>query len=191
MVAAAKANHPELQRCMTYLGNRSLAPFTSSSQNPEANIQSSGPTRTPLTHPGNLPETIDGASPTWSSISRQSIRNFTDLKRISLPITKSEVFKSKRDEYNPWTVHGLILWNVKAQRPDELECKAGDQVLIGAYIGDEWVVAKHLNGFGLGLLPFPFLKATSLSTGEVLKDMKGLRELGIPTDKVWMECKLS
>jgi bud emergence protein 1 len=57
------------------------------------------------------------------------------------------------------TVYGLVAYDFKAERPDELEAKAGEAIIVVAQSNLEWIVAKPISRFGgPGLIPVSFVR---------------------------------
>ncbi|KAF2762981.1 hypothetical protein EJ05DRAFT_418972, partial [Pseudovirgaria hyperparasitica] len=83
-------------------------------------------------------------------------------------------------------LYGEVIYDFKAERPDELDAKAGEFIIVIAQSNPEWFVAKPITRLGgPGLIPVSFIQ---------LKDMKGnilgdpavaVQEAGIPRVEEW------
>lgn len=63
-------------------------------------------------------------------------------------------------------LYGVVQFDFKAERSDELEAKAGDPILIIAQSTKEWFVAKPIGRLGgPGLIPVDFIEIRDMATG--------------------------
>ena len=57
-------------------------------------------------------------------------------------------------------VYGVVQYDFNAERPDELEAKAGEAIVVIAQSNPEWFVAKPIGRLGgPGLIPVSFIGA--------------------------------
>ncbi|KAF7722876.1 bud emergence protein 1 [Apophysomyces ossiformis] len=64
-------------------------------------------------------------------------------------------------------LYGVVLYNFKAERSDELDAKAGEPIIVIAQSNFEWFVAKPIGRLGgPGLIPVSFVEVRDAITGE-------------------------
>lgn len=51
-------------------------------------------------------------------------------------------------EQQPQQYYGIVLYDFIAERPDELECKANEAIIVIAQSNKEWYVAKPIARLG-------------------------------------------
>jgi tetratricopeptide (TPR) repeat protein len=85
---------------------------------------------------------------------------------------------------NP-TICGIVQYDFRAERPDELEAKAGEAVTIIAMSSPEWFVAKPIGRLGgAGLIPVSFVEVRDMATGQTVADPKdAVRRAGVSSVK--------
>ena len=85
--------------------------------------------------------------------------------------------------------YAIVQHNFEAERPDELDAKAGDPITVVAQSNYEWFVAKPISRLGRpGLIPVSFVALHDPSTGHVLSDdeVQSLMRRGdVPTVEEW------
>jgi len=74
-----------------------------------------------------------------------------------------------------------------AERPDELEAKAGDPISVVAQSNREWFVAKPIGRLGRpGLIPVSFVEVRDPITNQPIRDIKALIDQGaLPKVEEW------
>jgi len=84
-------------------------------------------------------------------------------------------------------VYGVVLYDFKAERADELEAKAGENVIVIAQSNREWFVAKPITRLGgPGLIPVSFVEVRDLSTGKAVADAnEAVARAGVPKVEEW------
>ncbi|CAH7671328.1 hypothetical protein BY996DRAFT_4586572 [Phakopsora pachyrhizi] len=66
-------------------------------------------------------------------------------------------------------LYGIVQHDFVAERPDELDAKRGESIIIIAQSNHEWFVAKPIGRLGgPGLIPVSFVEVQDLSTGKAL-----------------------
>lgn len=110
--------------------------------------------------------------------------SFTDLT------TNSSTTRSSISELHSGSqpLFGIVQFDFAAERPDELEAKAGEAIIIIARSNHEWLVAKPIGRLGgPGLIPLSFIQLRDLKTGAVIKDVSEavLRISCIPRVEDW------
>ncbi|KAF9103133.1 bud emergence protein 1 [Mortierella sp. GBA35] len=85
-------------------------------------------------------------------------------------------------------LYGIVLYDFGAERPDELDCKVGDAILVIAQSNEEWYVAKPIGRLGgPGLIPVSFVEIRDMVTGKAINVPEMLRQTGtaIPRVEEW------
>ena len=84
-------------------------------------------------------------------------------------------------------VFGVVIYDFKAERPDELDATAEEAVIVIAQSNPEWYVAKPITRLGgPGLIPVSFIQLKDMATGQPVADEVGaVRRAGIPTVEDW------
>ncbi|KAF9561032.1 bud emergence protein 1, partial [Lunasporangiospora selenospora] len=114
----------------------------------------------------------DSASPQYSN--RSPIGSHSSVHSASLPKCPP--------------LYGVVLYDFAAERPDELESKSNDAILVIAQSNPEWYVAKPIGRLGgPGLIPVSYIEIRDMVTGKAIDVAKYLRETGtaIPRVEEW------
>ncbi|KAG0197761.1 bud emergence protein 1 [Mortierella sp. GBA30] len=85
-------------------------------------------------------------------------------------------------------LYGIVLYDFGAERPDELDAKVGDAILVIAQSNEEWYVAKPIGRLGgPGLIPVSFVEIRDMVTGKPINVQEMLRQTGtaIPRVEEW------
>ncbi|PVI06271.1 scaffold protein Scd2 [Periconia macrospinosa] len=84
-------------------------------------------------------------------------------------------------------VYGIVIYDFKAERPDELEAKEGEAIIVIAQSNPEWFVAKPITRLGgPGLIPVSFIEIRDMSTGKAVPDpQEAVRRAGVPKVEEW------
>ena len=79
-----------------------------------------------------------------------------------------------------------------AERPDELDAKAGDMISVVAQSNREWFVAKPIGRLGgPGLIPVSFVEVREPATGNSIGDVDGMIDRGeIPRVEEWKKATM-
>ncbi|KAI8049076.1 hypothetical protein BDF22DRAFT_701102 [Syncephalis plumigaleata] len=87
------------------------------------------------------------------------------------------------------SLHGVVMYDFTAERPNELGAQAGDDILIVAQSHEDWFVAKFINRLGgPGLIPVSYVEVRDPETNEPTEDLYGLMErlqIVLPTVEDW------
>jgi len=91
------------------------------------------------------------------------------------PATKTQVF------------YAVVQHDFAAERPDELEAKAGDPISVVAQSNREWFVAKPIGRLGRpGLIPVSFVEVRDPITNQPIRDVNALIDQGaLPKVEEW------
>jgi bud emergence protein 1 len=84
-------------------------------------------------------------------------------------------------------VYGIVMYDFKAERPDELEAKEGEAVIVIAQSNPEWFVAKPITRLGgPGLIPVSFIEIRDMTTGQAVTDAQAaVTAAGVPKVEEW------
>lgn len=84
-------------------------------------------------------------------------------------------------------VYGVVVYDFKAERPDELEAKAGEAIIVIAQSNPEWFVAKPIGRLGgPGLIPVSFIEIRDMATGQAVPDAHdAVKRAGVPRVEEW------
>lgn len=84
-------------------------------------------------------------------------------------------------------VYGIVQYDFKAERPDELEARAGEAIIVIALSNPEWFVAKPIGRLGgPGLIPVSFLELKDMQSGQPVTDpLEAVRRAGVPKVEEW------
>ncbi|KAF2091664.1 scaffold protein Scd2 [Saccharata proteae CBS 121410] len=84
-------------------------------------------------------------------------------------------------------VYGIVMYDFKAERPDELEAKEGEAIIVIAQSNPEWFVAKPITRLGgPGLIPVSFIEIRDMTTGQAVPDAQAaVQRAGVPRVEEW------
>lgn len=84
-------------------------------------------------------------------------------------------------------VYGIVSYDFVAERPDELDAKAGEAIIVIAQSNPEWFVAKPITRLGgPGLIPVAFIEIRDMTTGKAVEDpLAAVQQAGIPRVEEW------
>jgi bud emergence protein 1 len=84
-------------------------------------------------------------------------------------------------------VYGVVMYDFKAERPDELDAKAGEAIIVIAQSNPEWFVAKPITRLGgPGLIPVSFIEIRDMATNTPVEDpQEAVRRAGVPKVEEW------
>ncbi|MCJ1415861.1 bud emergence protein 1 [Xylographa parallela] len=84
-------------------------------------------------------------------------------------------------------VYGVVQYDFNAERPDELEAKQGEAIIVIAQSNPEWFVAKPIGRLGgPGLIPVSFIEIRDTHTGQAVPDaQKAVHLAGVPKVEEW------
>jgi len=84
-------------------------------------------------------------------------------------------------------VYGIVMYDFKAERPDELEAKEGEAIIVIAQSNPEWFVAKPITRLGgPGLIPVSFIEIRDMTTGKAVPDAQAaVTAAGVPKVEEW------
>ncbi|GAB1738817.1 hypothetical protein NU219Hw_g3604t1 [Hortaea werneckii] len=127
----------------------------------------------------------EGATPAGRGMgtSRASTTNGGPMDRPPMPGHRS----SKSVARNAGGVYGIVAYDFNAERPDELDAKEGEAIIVIAQSNPEWFVAKPITRLGgPGLIPVSFIEIRDMTTGQPVEDAAAaVAKAGIPKVEEW------
>ncbi|KAF9973018.1 bud emergence protein 1 [Actinomortierella ambigua] len=82
-------------------------------------------------------------------------------------------------------LYGIVLFDFAAERPDELDAKVGDAILVIAQSNEEWYVAKPIGRLGgPGLIPASFIEIRDMASNKPIDVQEHLRKTGTAIPRV-------
>src|SRR2546421_5515449 len=87
----------------------------------------------------------------------------------------------------PQPLYGIVLYDFVAERPDELDAKAGEPIIVIAQSNHEWFVAKPIGRLGgPGLIPVSFIEIRDHATGKAIENVQELMDKSVvPKVEEW------
>ncbi|KAI0416879.1 hypothetical protein F5X98DRAFT_387628 [Xylaria grammica] len=84
-------------------------------------------------------------------------------------------------------VYGIVMYDFQAERPDELEAKAGEAIIVIAQSNPEWFVAKPIGRLGgPGLIPVSFVEIRDMATDTAVTNAQdAVKRAGVPRVEEW------
>lgn len=84
-------------------------------------------------------------------------------------------------------VYGVVMYDFKAERPDELDAKEGEAIIVIAQSNPEWFVAKPITRLGgPGLIPVSFIEIRDMATNQAVDNpTEAVRMAGVPKVEEW------
>ncbi|KAH7035639.1 uncharacterized protein B0I36DRAFT_373014 [Microdochium trichocladiopsis] len=84
-------------------------------------------------------------------------------------------------------VYGIVMYDFQAERPDELEAKAGEAIIVIAQSNPEWFVAKPIGRLGgPGLIPVSFIEIRDMGTDKAVANPgDAIKRAGVPRVEEW------
>ena len=94
---------------------------------------------------------------------------------------------SKSVSKGPGGIYGIVSYDFHAERPDELDAKEGEAIIVIAQSNPEWFVAKPITRLGgPGLIPVLFIEIRDMTTGQTVGDpLEAVQKAGIPRVEEW------
>jgi bud emergence protein 1 len=84
-------------------------------------------------------------------------------------------------------VYGVVMYDFAAERPDELDAKVGEAIIVIAQSNPEWFVAKPIGRLGgPGLIPVSFIEIRDMASNQPVPDpQEAVQRAGIPKVEEW------
>ena len=103
------------------------------------------------------------------------------------PISDSRNIRLSKINRTGAMVYGMVMYDFKAERPDELEAREGEAIIVIAQSNPEWFVAKPITRLGgPGLIPASFIEIRDMVTGKpVTNPQEAIHRAGVPKVEEW------
>ncbi|CAG8948581.1 unnamed protein product [Penicillium salamii] len=100
---------------------------------------------------------------------------------------KNGIFRMSALKGQGAMVYGIVQYDFQAERPDELDAKAGEAIIVIAQSNPEWFVAKPIGRLGgPGLIPVSFIELRDMQSGQAVVDpLDAVRRAGVPKVEEW------
>ena len=117
-----------------------------------------------------------------------------NLNIASLRSSRASTFGSPKEGSSPTSptvktqvFYAVVQHDFVAERPDELEARAGDPISVVAQSNREWFVAKPIGRLGRpGLIPVSFVEVRDPITNQPIRDVNALIDQGsLPKVEEW------
>jgi bud emergence protein 1 len=107
--------------------------------------------------------------------------------RTDSATTKNGAFRMSALKGQGAMVYGIVQYDFQAERPDELDAKAGEAIIVIAQSNPEWFVAKPIGRLGgPGLIPVSFIELRDMQSGQAVTDpLDAVRRAGVPKVEEW------
>ena len=130
----------------------------------------------------------EGATPRSSGPARMSHANGAGAPNVpAMPAAMMGHRSSKSIAKAMGGVYGVVSYDFNAERPDELDAKEGEAIIVIAQSNPEWFVAKPITRLGgPGLIPVSFIEIRDMTTGKAVEDpLAAVQNAGIPRVEEW------
>ncbi|KAF2163895.1 hypothetical protein M409DRAFT_25673 [Zasmidium cellare ATCC 36951] len=115
--------------------------------------------------------------------------NITSAPRMStgVPMPMIPGHRSMKSITKAGGIYGIVSYDFHAERPDELDAKEGEAIIVIAQSNPEWFVAKPITRLGgPGLIPVSFIEIRDMTTGQAVEDpVAAVQKAGIPRVEEW------
>ncbi|OQE80778.1 hypothetical protein PENNAL_c0044G05279 [Penicillium nalgiovense] len=122
-------------------------------------------------------------------LSKHHDSGFSDrgLSHPDSSTTKNGAFRMSALKGQGAMVYGIVQYDFQAERPDELDAKAGEAIIVIAQSNPEWFVAKPIGRLGgPGLIPVSFIELRDMQSGQAVTDpLDAVRRAGVPKVEEW------
>ncbi|KAL2047037.1 hypothetical protein N7G274_001055 [Stereocaulon virgatum] len=128
-----------------------------------------------------------GASNVVSHDSGYSERTAPDRQDSTSTRKQGHMRMSSMGKGSGAMVYGIVQYDFNAERPDELEAKQGEPIIVIAQSNPEWFVAKPIGRLGgPGLIPVSFIEIKDMATGQTVPDAQAaVTRAGVPKVEEW------
>ncbi|KAG1463624.1 hypothetical protein G6F46_001969 [Rhizopus delemar] len=129
----------------------------------------------------NDAEWYEASNPATNSRGLVPVSCFQVIERTAnkRPVSSSTSGSDSSDNMHR-KLYGVVLYDFKAERPDELDAQAGESIVIIAQSNHEWFLAKPIGRLGgPGLIPVSFVEVRDAQTGESVEAVQ------LPPVKDW------
>ncbi|CAG8695323.1 4712_t:CDS:1, partial [Dentiscutata heterogama] len=135
----------------------------------------------------NDPNWYDACNPATNVRGLVPVSYFQVLEKSGRSIADDKADSGNIDVQKPQPLYGIVLYDFVAERPDELDAKAGEPIIVIAQSNHEWFVAKPIGRLGgPGLIPVAFIEIRDHATGRAIDNIQELMDKSIvPKVEEW------
>ncbi|KAF0354652.1 phosphatidylinositol-3-phosphate-binding protein bem1 [Gigaspora margarita] len=136
----------------------------------------------------NDPNWYDACNPATNVRGLVPVSYFQVLEKSGRSIVDDKVDSGPNlDVQKPQPLYGIVLYDFVAERPDELDAKAGEPIIVIAQSNHEWFVAKPIGRLGgPGLIPVAFIEIRDHATGKAIDNIQELMDKSVvPKVEEW------
>ena len=129
----------------------------------------------------------EGASSTARSVATSGRSSAVNGARADAPAMPTHRSSKSIGAKGMGGVYGVVCYDFVAERPDELDAKEGEAIIVIAQSNPEWFVAKPITRLGgPGLIPSSFIEIRDMVTGKAAEDpVAAVQKAGIPRVEEW------
>nr|AOP04044.1 Bem1 [Rhizophagus irregularis] len=139
----------------------------------------------------NDPDWYEACNPATNKQGLVPVSYFQVLEKVGrmsgTPLLDSSYKFGVTGGNKPQPLYGIVLYDFVAERPDELDAKAGEPIIVIAQSNHEWFVAKPIGRLGgPGLIPVSFIEIRDHSTGRAIENVQELMDKSVvPKVEEW------
>ncbi|CAG8562194.1 6814_t:CDS:2 [Rhizophagus irregularis] len=139
----------------------------------------------------NDPDWYEACNPATNKQGLVPVSYFQVLEKVGrmsgTPLLDSSYNFGVTGGNKPQPLYGIVLYDFVAERPDELDAKAGEPIIVIAQSNHEWFVAKPIGRLGgPGLIPVSFIEIRDHSTGRAIENVQELMDKSVvPKVEEW------
>lgn len=139
----------------------------------------------------NDPDWYEACNPATNKQGLVPVSYFQVLEKVGrmsgTPLLDSSYNFGVTGGNKPQPLYGIVLYDFVAERPDELDAKAGEPIIVIAQSNHEWFVAKPIGRLGgPGLIPVSFIEIRDHSTGRAVENVQELMDKSVvPKVEEW------
>ncbi|KAH8681110.1 scd2/ral3 [Xylariales sp. PMI_506] len=132
-------------------------------------------------------ERDSGQSDTGSGKTPDQDSGYAEINASMPPTPAASQRSSKNGMKSGAMVYGIVMYDFTAERPDELEAKAGEAIIVIAQSNPEWFVAKPIGRLGgPGLIPVSFIEIRDMATDTAVNNPQdAVKRAGVPKVEEW------
>ncbi|CAG8608037.1 7335_t:CDS:1 [Cetraspora pellucida] len=135
----------------------------------------------------NDPNWYEACNPATNVRGLVPVSYFQVLEKSSRFVDDKADSGNTLDVQKPQPLYGIVLYDFVAERPDELDAKAGEPIIVIAQSNHEWFVAKPIGRLGgPGLIPVAFIEIRDHATGKAIENIQELMDKSVvPRVEEW------
>ncbi|ANB14868.1 phosphatidylinositol-3-phosphate-binding protein BEM1 [Sugiyamaella lignohabitans] len=134
---------------------------------------------------------MSGASGAASTLTATTNTSATQVSSPESAASKQRISRQSNNSSsvssNRSPLYGIVLYDFKAERPDELQANSGESIIVIAQSNQEWFVAKPIGRLGgPGLIPISYVQIREVGSDKPVEDVQAaIRAAGVPKVEEW------